>query len=88
LIQCGFGSEIRMKNPQHKTMRTSEPPHWRGDVTSISRGVERRRDMRKNAVLRGISALHAGQPLAGLRYSGKGANRTILDCSLTPVGPE
>jgi ubiquinol-cytochrome c reductase iron-sulfur subunit len=44
--------------------------------------------MRKNAVLRGISALHAGQPIAGLRYSGKGANRTILDCSLSPVGPE
>jgi hypothetical protein len=50
--------------------------------------VDRRGDMRKNAVLRGISALHAGQPIAGLRYSGKGANRTILDCSLSPVGPE
>ena len=44
--------------------------------------------MRKNTVLRGISALHAGQPIAGLRYSGKGANRTILDCSLSPVGSE
>ena len=42
--------------------------------------------MRKNAVLRGISALHAGQPIAGLRYSGKGANRTILDCSFSPIG--
>ena len=27
-----------------------------------------------------FSALHACQPLAGLRSSGKGANRTILDC--------
>ena len=45
-----------------------------------------RRDMRKNAVLRGISALHAGQPIAGLRYSGKGANRTILDCSFISGG--
>ena len=44
--------------------------------------------MRKNTVLRGISALHAGQPIAGLRYSGKGANRTILDCSLSPAGSE
>src|ERR1700728_1246927 len=59
-----------------------------GDVTSISRGRTDAGDMRKNAVLRGISALHAGQPIAGLRYSGKGANRTILDCSLSPVGPE
>jgi ubiquinol-cytochrome c reductase iron-sulfur subunit len=44
--------------------------------------------MRKNAVLRGISALHAGQPIAGLRYSGKGANRTILDCTFCPMGSE
>jgi ubiquinol-cytochrome c reductase iron-sulfur subunit len=42
--------------------------------------------MRKNGLLRGISALHAGQPIAGLRYSGKGANRTILDCSFLPMG--
>jgi ubiquinol-cytochrome c reductase iron-sulfur subunit len=27
-----------------------------------------------------MSALHASQPIAGLRSSGKGANRTILDC--------
>jgi hypothetical protein len=37
-------------------------------------------------VLRGISALHAGQPIAGLRSSGKGANRTILDCSFCRWG--
>ena len=30
--------------------------------------------------------MHAGQPIAGLRYSGKGANRTILDCFFLPVG--
>jgi hypothetical protein len=32
--------------------------------------------------------LHAGQPIAGLRYSGKGANRTILDCTFCPMGSE
>jgi ubiquinol-cytochrome c reductase iron-sulfur subunit len=35
-----------------------------------------------------ISALHAGQPIAGLRSSGKGANRTILDCLFRPIGSE
>jgi len=30
--------------------------------------------------------LHASQPIAGLRSSGKGANRTILDCLFRPVG--
>jgi len=30
--------------------------------------------------------LHAGQPIAGLRSSGKGANRTILDCLFRPIG--
>src|SRR6195952_1206649 len=29
---------------------------------------------------RGFSALHVCEPIAGLRSSGKGANRTILDC--------
>ena len=38
--------------------------------------------------LRGMSALHAGQPIAGLRSSGKGANRTILDCLFRPIGWE
>ena len=42
--------------------------------------------MRKNAVVRGISALHVGQPIAGLRSSGKGANRTILDCLFRLIG--
>jgi hypothetical protein len=32
--------------------------------------------------------LHAGQPIAGLRSSGKGANRTILDCLFRPIGRE
>src|SRR5882724_7998544 len=36
--------------------------------------------------LRGMSALHAGLPIAGLRSSGKGANRTILDCLFRPIG--
>ena len=31
-----------------------------------------------------MSALHASQPIAGLRSSGKGANRTILDCLFRP----
>jgi ubiquinol-cytochrome c reductase iron-sulfur subunit len=44
--------------------------------------------MRKNGLLCGISALHAGQPIAGLRYPGKGANRTILDCSFCRWGRE
>src|SRR6266853_6217881 len=35
-----------------------------------------------------MSALHAGQPIAGLRSSGKGANRTILDCLFRPIGWE
>src|SRR5258708_27871435 len=35
-----------------------------------------------------ISALHAGQPIPGLRSSGKGANRTILDCLFRPIGRE
>src|SRR3978361_732247 len=35
---------------------------------------------------RGFSALHAGEPIAGLRSSGKGANRTILDCLFRPIG--
>jgi ubiquinol-cytochrome c reductase iron-sulfur subunit len=30
--------------------------------------------------------LHAGQPIAGLHSSGKGANRTILDCLFRPIG--
>ncbi len=30
--------------------------------------------------------MHAGQPIAGLRSSGKGANRTILDCLFRPIG--
>jgi ubiquinol-cytochrome c reductase iron-sulfur subunit len=34
-----------------------------------------------------MSALHASQPIAGLRSSGKGANRTILDCLFRPIGP-
>src|SRR5882757_11337574 len=42
----------------------------------------------KNIALRGISALHADQPIAGLRSSGKGANRTILDCLFRPIGRE
>jgi ubiquinol-cytochrome c reductase iron-sulfur subunit len=32
--------------------------------------------------------LHAGQPIAGLRLPGKGANRTILDCSFLRWGRE
>jgi ubiquinol-cytochrome c reductase iron-sulfur subunit len=36
--------------------------------------------------VRGFSALHADQPIAGLRSSGKGANRTILDCLFRPIG--
>src|SRR5216684_1186990 len=35
---------------------------------------------------RGFSALHADEPIAGLRSSGKGANRTILDCLFRPIG--
>lgn len=38
------------------------------------------------AARRGISALHAWEPIAGLRSSGKGANRTILDCLFHPIG--
>jgi len=30
--------------------------------------------------------LHVGEPIAGLRSSGKGANRTILDCLFRPIG--
>ena len=29
-----------------------------------------------------------GEPIAGLRSSGKGANRTILDCLFRPIGRE
>ena len=32
--------------------------------------------------------MHPGQPIAGLRSSGKGANRTILDCLFRPIGWE
>jgi hypothetical protein len=35
---------------------------------------------------RGFSALHRCQPIAGLRSSGKGANRTILDCLFRLIG--
>src|SRR3984893_8373038 len=35
-----------------------------------------------------MSALHAGQPIAGLRSSGKGANRTILECFLLATAGE
>jgi hypothetical protein len=35
---------------------------------------------------RGFSALHRRGPIAGLRSSGKGANRTILDCLFRPIG--
>src|ERR1700732_3735154 len=34
-----------------------------------------------------MSALHACDPIAGLRSSGKGANRTILDCLFRPDWP-
>jgi hypothetical protein len=34
----------------------------------------------------GFRALHAAQPIAGLRSIGKGANRTILDCLFCPIG--
>jgi hypothetical protein len=44
--------------------------------------------MQKSAARQLISALHAGQPIAGLRYSGKGANRTILDCRFSRLGSE
>ena len=37
---------------------------------------------------RGFSALHACEPIAGLRSSGKGANRTILDCLFRRIGRE
>ena len=30
--------------------------------------------------------MHADEPIAGLRSSGKGANRTILDCLFHPIG--
>ena len=32
--------------------------------------------------------MHTGQPIPGLRSSGKGANRTILDCLFRPIGWE
>lgn len=32
--------------------------------------------------------MHTAQPIAGLRSSGKGANRTILDCLFRPIGRE
>ena len=32
--------------------------------------------------------MHAGQPIAGLRSYGKGANRTILDCLFRRIGRE
>jgi ubiquinol-cytochrome c reductase iron-sulfur subunit len=32
--------------------------------------------------------LHVCEPIAGLRSSGKGANRTILDCLFRPIGRE
>jgi hypothetical protein len=35
-----------------------------------------------------MSALHARQPIAGLRSQGKGANKTILDCLFRPIGWE
>ena len=38
--------------------------------------------------MRGIRALHAGQPIAGLRSFGKGANRTILNCLFRAIGEE
>jgi hypothetical protein len=40
------------------------------------------------AALCGFRALHAALPLAGLRLSGKGANRTILDCVFRRLRPE
>src|SRR5512135_1494672 len=61
---------------------------WRA-VTAIPRGSVLRaaaRNMQKSTARHVISALHAGQPIAGLRYSGKGANRTILDCCFLPIG--
>jgi hypothetical protein len=42
----------------------------------------------KIKALRGISALHARQPIVDLRSSGKGANRTILDCCSAGWGAE
>ena len=42
--------------------------------------------LNKSPLPRRISALHVGQPIAGLRSSGKGANRTILDCLFRPIG--
>ena len=42
--------------------------------------------LNKSSALRGFSALHAAEPIAGLRSSGKGANRTILDCLFRLIG--
>jgi ubiquinol-cytochrome c reductase iron-sulfur subunit len=39
----------------------------------------------QNKLLRGFRALHLYPPIAGLRSSGKGANRTILDKLFCPV---
>jgi ubiquinol-cytochrome c reductase iron-sulfur subunit len=36
--------------------------------------------------MRGFSALHDREPIAGLRSIGKGANRTILDCVFRQIG--
>jgi ubiquinol-cytochrome c reductase iron-sulfur subunit len=36
--------------------------------------------------MRSFRALHAAEPIAGLHSSGKGANRTILDCLFRPIG--
>ena len=44
--------------------------------------------LNKSSLCAEVSALHAGQPIAGLRSSGKGANRTILDCLFRPIGWE
>ncbi|MFX5991161.1 hypothetical protein ABTF02_18190, partial [Acinetobacter baumannii] len=42
----------------------------------------------KITALRRISALHVCERIAGLRLSGKGANRTILDWLFLPWGAE
>jgi hypothetical protein len=42
----------------------------------------------ENNGLDGFSALHVGWRIVGLRSSGKGANRTILDCLFGPHQPK
>ena len=59
---------------------------WKSAIRMARASDVRVRCMEEFTPVRGFSALHDWEPIAGLRSYGKGANRTILDCLFRRIG--